>query len=281
MRVPIEKAKSGGISDCRNRALQRMFFLIGKAEQAGFGIPRILQGWEHYHKQVPLLRERLDLGSDTTVLTLPLESLLPSEATNDLAKLFPEQSKLWNPTHRIAMVTAYNEGIVNHQRLKECTDIHSSDITVTLQNLVNTNCLISTGKGRGTWYQIPGREPHQESPFGDQMTKSEITEVKSEITEPKSEITEPKSINYIPELTNRAHPVSSVRNVSETVLRDVVVDLCAVQPLTRDQLSKLLNRGHDRIAQVIGVLVSAGRLSYVYADNPNHPQQAYTVNQKK
>ena len=45
MRIPIEQAKKGGDSDCRNRNLQKMFQLIGAGEQAGSGIPKIYQNW--------------------------------------------------------------------------------------------------------------------------------------------------------------------------------------------------------------------------------------------
>lgn len=39
MRVPIETAKRGGVSDCPNRFLQKMFQLAGAGDQAGSGVP--------------------------------------------------------------------------------------------------------------------------------------------------------------------------------------------------------------------------------------------------
>jgi predicted HTH transcriptional regulator len=41
MRLPLEEVQQGGISDCRNRNLQKMFQLVGLGEQAGSGIPKI------------------------------------------------------------------------------------------------------------------------------------------------------------------------------------------------------------------------------------------------
>lgn len=45
MRVSLDEALEGGVSDCRNRVLQRLFRMAGYAEQAGQGIPRIYAGW--------------------------------------------------------------------------------------------------------------------------------------------------------------------------------------------------------------------------------------------
>jgi len=46
MRCPLTLAKEGGISDCRNRIIQRMFSHIGYGDQEGFGIVTIYTKWE-------------------------------------------------------------------------------------------------------------------------------------------------------------------------------------------------------------------------------------------
>lgn len=43
LRVPVDVAIQGGNSDCRNRALQTMFRLVGLGEQSGSGIPKIFR----------------------------------------------------------------------------------------------------------------------------------------------------------------------------------------------------------------------------------------------
>jgi predicted HTH transcriptional regulator len=45
LRVPAEVALEGGVSDCRNQTLQKMFLLIGLGERAGSGLPKIIHGW--------------------------------------------------------------------------------------------------------------------------------------------------------------------------------------------------------------------------------------------
>ena len=51
----------GGISDPRNKALMKMFNLIGIGERAGSGVPDIYSVWEqHGWKQYPLPLNNLD-----------------------------------------------------------------------------------------------------------------------------------------------------------------------------------------------------------------------------
>ncbi|MDB6138785.1 MAG: hypothetical protein JWO94_1857 [Verrucomicrobiaceae bacterium] len=52
MRIPVEVALKGGEADCRNRTLHQMFRFVGVGEQAGTGIPRILDSWKFYAKSV-------------------------------------------------------------------------------------------------------------------------------------------------------------------------------------------------------------------------------------
>jgi len=58
LRMPLNEVYSGGVSDCRNRALQKMFQMVGLSEQAGSGFPKIFHGWgEAQHFSRPQLRE--------------------------------------------------------------------------------------------------------------------------------------------------------------------------------------------------------------------------------
>lgn len=45
MRVPAKIALEGGVSDCRNQTLHKLFLLLGLGERAGSGLPKIKQGW--------------------------------------------------------------------------------------------------------------------------------------------------------------------------------------------------------------------------------------------
>lgn len=70
-RIEIDAAKSGGISDPRNGAMQKMFNLIDIGAHTGSGIPNIYRVWREQGWAGPMLTEQLEL--ERTVLTLPLK----------------------------------------------------------------------------------------------------------------------------------------------------------------------------------------------------------------
>ena len=58
----------GGISDPRNKALMKMFNLIGIGERAGSGVPDIYSVWEQQGWKLPEVIEQY--GPDRTILKL-------------------------------------------------------------------------------------------------------------------------------------------------------------------------------------------------------------------
>ena len=60
----------GGISDPRNKALMKMFNLIGIGERAGSGVPDIYSVWNDQDWREPEVDEQYN--PDRTILKLPL-----------------------------------------------------------------------------------------------------------------------------------------------------------------------------------------------------------------
>jgi ATP-dependent DNA helicase RecG len=72
--VSHEQLRRGGVSQCRNRSIQRMFMMIGGCDQAGAGYRRIREGWRSQYWPEPNLttqeqpnRIRLDFVMRNTV----------------------------------------------------------------------------------------------------------------------------------------------------------------------------------------------------------------------
>lgn len=61
----------GGISDPRNKALMKMFNMIGIGERAGSGVPDIFSVWEQEGWKEPEIEEQY--GPNRTILTLSFE----------------------------------------------------------------------------------------------------------------------------------------------------------------------------------------------------------------
>lgn len=156
LRIRKEDAIRGGTmnSDCRNRNLQKMFQMIGFADQAGSGFPKIYSGWASQDWKKPEFREDFTLSQ--TYLALRMTSLLPEDAVAAATARFGARFRALLPLERLAVVTAFAEEEVNHSRLAELCADHPADISNALRGLVQNGFLESSGHGRGTVYRPTG-----------------------------------------------------------------------------------------------------------------------------
>lgn len=82
--VSQEQLRRGGVSQCRNRLLQRMFMLIGGCDQAGIGYRRIQEGWRSQFWPEPRLstQEQPDrVRLDFVMRAVVSEKLLAAHAS--------------------------------------------------------------------------------------------------------------------------------------------------------------------------------------------------------
>ncbi len=152
MRIPIEQAVHGGMSDCRNRNLQKMFRMMNAGEQAGSGIPKILAGWRMQHWQLPYLHEKRQ--PNQTIIELKMLDLFPQKSIQQLITRFGTAFTHLSQEERTALAIAQLEGTVNHARLASMSLQHTADISKSLQNLVKQGFLHRQGIGRGTVYHL-------------------------------------------------------------------------------------------------------------------------------
>ncbi|GGB52260.1 hypothetical protein GCM10011502_26790 [Oceanisphaera marina] len=165
MRIPLEQAVQGGISDCRNRIIHQMFLMIGIGERAGSGVPKIYSGWNWRHWRTPALRE-IDEPAQT-LLELRMLELMPAGILEQLENMFSDRFTRLPLLERQIMAAAATEQVVSHKRIVEICPDHSHDITLALRDLVQKGLLEISGQGRGAVYFIPGQNlPTPELVFG-------------------------------------------------------------------------------------------------------------------
>jgi len=152
LRIPRNRILKGGLenSDCRNRTLQKLFQLIGWAEQAGSGFPKIIGGWDSQDWRRPQISEDFEL--EQTILSLDKISLYPAEMIASLKARFGHDFDALGNVERLIVATAEVEHSINHARIMDLTDSHPSDVSVALQNLVKKGFLHATGVRRGKTY---------------------------------------------------------------------------------------------------------------------------------
>lgn len=283
MRIPIDKALEGGHSDCRNRSLQRMFSLIGLGEQAGSGIPRVLQNWKSQHYRVPELWESYD--PEATMMRLRTVSLLPEETLAELGERFGEAFEALQENERLAVATAQIEGYVTNGRMQQICRLHSRDITLMLKKLEEEGFLIHDGQGRGTTYRIAGTDAVD---LADSVDLSDPTSLETRpTTSPNTGSSSPNLGSSSPNLSpidpradpallQIANPVRGVGRANREVLRQIILDLCRLRFLSIAELASLLDRGPEYVrARFIKPMTDEGLLERRFPQQPNHEQQAY------
>ena len=185
LRMPIDMVLQGGNSDCRNRGLQKMFQLIGAAEQAGSGFPKILRAWKEQHRRYPLLDEKYQ--PDQTVLRLPTTRLLPPESVEQLNERFGQAFQEPSEVERLAVVTAFVENKVTNQRIRALTPTHTSDVTDVFKSLVHKGLLAREGVRWNTFYRLPASSRNQTQPLDNSLELSFDAAPNSGILEPNSD----------------------------------------------------------------------------------------------
>ncbi len=296
MRIPIDKALEGGHSDSRNRHLQKMFTLIGLGEQAGSGIPRVIENWKTQHYRAPELWESDD--PEATLMRLRTVSLLPEETLRELEVLFGEEFERLDEDGRMALATAHIEGFVTNRRLQHITRLHPRDITALLKNLVEGGFLVPDGQGRATTYHLAGLAPVDladgtdlgtgEGSVEHSMARSEGLKGTSEGLQSRSEglagtseglESEDPATNA--QLLAIADPIRRTGKAPKPLVRETIQRLCRNRFLHLNQLANLLNRSPVDLRQrYVKPMVEEGLLDRRYPQQPNHEQQAYRTHEQ-
>ncbi|OON68125.1 RNA-binding domain-containing protein [Hymenobacter sp. CRA2] len=275
--VPIRQYYEGGVSVCRNKALQKMFSLIGGAEQAGSGADKIVRGWESAHWQRPYLEVKDQ--PDRVTLDLEMESILSEQARERLFEVFGEQAdSLFGDRKTILAIVAV-EGTVTHRRLRYRVDMHAADLSVLLKALCQEGYLTSTGWGSGTTYSLketnaaPVAALHEES----SLQNVESYEDKEYDTAEKKESSEQNVESLLENVESLPENVESVSEKlsAQQRLQKLVLQAASIGWRTLPELAEATGKsGKYLINRIIPSMVEAGQLERRYPQ-ATHPHQAY------
>lgn len=276
MRVPLPAAIRGGTSDCRNRNLQKMFQLVGLAEQAGSGLPKVFHNWSKQHWRLPELMEQHE--PEQTILRLRMVSLLPQKILTELDARFGLRYRSLPEVARMALATVAIEGSVTHGRLKEMRPEHPKDLTETLSTLVENKFLVSRGAGRGTVYYFQDKAPDSSSDgMVAEICNSQHLPPGSQHLPQDSQLLSP-DLQQWATLMDLARPIRDTGKAPRTSVESTITAVCSGRYLTVRNLAELLGRDTDALLNhYLKDMVVAGILKLRFPDKPNHPQQAYTA----
>ena len=152
LRLPVREIYNGGHTYARNPRIQTMLRMIGYGENIGSGFPTILSAWGDENWRKPDLKDNTEL--QIVELNLWMISLMPQECTQYLQSLIGTAYAHMSKYEQLILGTAYLEGSVSNVRMQSILELHPTEISHILSDLVNQGMLIQFGKGRGTGYRI-------------------------------------------------------------------------------------------------------------------------------
>jgi ATP-dependent DNA helicase RecG len=268
--VSFDQLLRGNVSECRNKALQTMFMLIGAAEKAGSGVDKMRKGWASQHWRSPMIREQVQ--PDRVSWRLPMVSLIPEESLARLEALFGRTFNKFNRNEVQALVTADVEGSVDNARMRQICAIHAADVTRLLQGLVAKGVLVQEGQGRWSRYRLPdvGRSLHNAGDSEHRAGDSLHSDTGS--------LHKAGDSIHNPELLAIAAPARQQKRLTPPEMEQILLKLCQNRWLSRLELSVIVARNAESLRQrFLNPMVEHGLLRLRYPDKPNRADQAYSA----
>lgn len=247
----------GGESVCRNTSLQQMFMMMGAVEKAGSGVDKILRGWQALHWKTPYPEERF--RPNKVELVMPLELLFDPQVLKELKRSLGETFDSMDEYDRILLITAFTEGVVNHQVLSKKLPLHRTDITDKLQKLCQAGVLIAEGHGRGCVYRLKALRSQAN---GGKVASSE--EERLQANGVKVASSKEERLQAIP------------KKLSVQKREELILDYCCDVWRTVQDITIYLGRKKGYLRnKVLPPLTESGKLEMRFPDTPNHPNQKY------
>lgn len=271
MRISIDQAFLGGISDCRNHRIQDMFRYIGLGDHAGSGLPSILKSWKSQHWRTPLLYENLEY--EQTLLELRTISLYPEQAIVHLRTVFGDKFASLSELGRIIVATAETEDSVTHARIKDLTTDHPKDITAEFMRLVRDGMLVKHGETRGAVYTLSGKSYKSFIELPDDASSPDLPDNSPELTS-----NSPDLPGILSKKLAEWNYAKMPRKLNANRMQELILLLCREQWLSLSELSNLLDRDSKALQdQYLTPMLAAKKIRLKFEDTPNHPKQAYGV----
>ena len=313
--VPKALIYKGGMSCCRNGALQAMFQNIGLVDKAGSGIDKILTGWLDQCLIPPSVEEET-AGISRVTWTLPYVGMLPKSHEAELMRIFGERRyDSLDAVRRNILLIVQDKGTSAHKDIHQFLPfIHPVDLTRILSSLVQSGFLRSEGRASATRYSIGVGSAIDAERSSTLITRSS-TSIESDETKEKTPqvtgsqlkegrmqersalsgsavsgaIDAERSSTLITQ--NSASTVAEfsadllakieqyrrrTRNTPEETDR-IILEICQGRWFTLPQLAQLLDRSVAYIRnKSLQALVRHDKLRRKY-DSPTHSDQAYTT----
>lgn len=274
LRIPREALYQGGVSDPRNPNVQKMFQMLGLGEKAGSGFQKILRAWREQHWMTPLVSE--NPGLEMTQVWLPLASMIPGDVEHELRAVVGDAYNKLDEMGRVILMLAHRFDEIGNADVQPYRAEHPHEIGVRLRQFVEAGWLEKSGHGRGTRYRWPKQAA--DDLFGAGSADLDSSQHSGDGFQHKSDSSQHKvsSAQRSETLYALAEGVRAQKRAKPERVREAIVSLCSLEPLSLVELAELLGRAPASLQNhYLTPMLKAGTLRLLYPSHPNHPQQRY------
>ena len=165
--------------------------------------------------------------------------------------------------------------VLANQRHQPFSIDHTTNITRILKDFVAKGFLEQVGLKRGSSYRLPlWASP---LPTG----ASPLAAGTPPLTAGASPLGGGASITDDPRLLEIARLAREKPRLMPGRVKQIIRELCRDRFLTSGEIGTLRNRGPEKLREkFLSSMVASGELSLRYPDEPNHPDQAYTIKEQ-
>ena len=304
LRVPVEQALEGNISNLRNPNLFKMFILIGLCKRTGSGLKGIKITWASYGENAFDLIQ--DPTSERTILTLyakqdVLYKERPEEVTENNLSLFPKEDELFLANFD-DIESSYNNETNSMNSEVENTNSYNKDDNSINNEFNSYNNEDNSMNNEFNSYNISGNSYNNE----ESSMNSEVENMNSYNNVQQADISEQADI-IINDSENEDHEEEASQSLSQlspkeieeklweiselarrkkrlapAVMEEIIVSLCAQKTLMLRELAYLLDRTPDGLRNnYLAKLLDKGKIKLKYPNQVNHPKQAYIIVKQK
>ena len=267
--VTLSQFYKGGISQCRNSNLQKMFLLIGGAEKAGSGVNKIISGWSASHWRRPYVS--LEGEPDRIALELPLFSIIPEETLIQLKLIFTENVETLGKDELTALAVCHIEGGISNRRLQFLIDKHKSDITTMLQSLCRNGYLVSENKSRWTLYRLNYNPNFSLDTTNLDSSPANLDGSPTNLDSSLANL-DSSPANLDGSIVVKDYPKRGRKKFEE--LEKEILEVCRMEYKSAFQISKEIGKTEKYLKNdILPRMIASNKLTKLYSDN--HPHQKY------
>ena len=257
-------------SIARNEKIAAILHETGLAETKGSGIRVVRELMQQANLTLPFFES--DREADTFTATIATHHLLDESDIQWLAQfgkydLSEDEAK--------ALIMLRELGALNNAVYRDINQIDTLRASGHLRKLRDCGILEQKGRASKTYY-VPGpvfleslkdEKSRELVPLSEEQRplSAELDGLSTELKALSTELP-PRLQEDLEALGQRAAPAR---------LDEALLALCGWRPLTTEALQFLLNRKRDAVRRSLRRLLAAGRINYLYPDNPTHPAQKY------